>query len=324
MLGFKKPTVFVLGAGAAYPFGMPLGNRLRELVTEYLCNPDGGPHPRGDILQAERWQKLQERRAAFGRELSQHGGTVDRMLQDQAVAGHKDRCYLDVMREMVHVLEDAQMNALLRVSDETNDRGERLLCLSRHWHREFFEWIYDDQKQELVPGDLRVITFNYDLLFECAMASMLRARKVIPFQTAREIVESSLSITHIYGNLDGKISMEEATSLLKYDPDRAASVSNIQIAIPDRTDNKQLSKARRWIQEAKQIVFLGFGFDPINCMNLALNQDSLASKTSYYTCVGMDNALRARVGAMCRSSFTMDVAWDCEVLLKNLGSVLLK
>src|ERR1700704_249893 len=94
---FKVPTVIVIGAGASFDVGMPLGDELSGLIGQKLqiTFDDGGRQVGGDKTIMEAWRKQAAatqqdpnvyRRAAYG----VASGIVYSRSIDSYLHSHKD------------------------------------------------------------------------------------------------------------------------------------------------------------------------------------------------------------------------------------------
>lgn len=130
---------------------------------------------------------------------------------------------------------------------------------------------------DTVIQNLKVITFNYDRLFEYYFIDYLK--KYNPTLSSKQIVELENNIFHVYGSLGTLAEIpfkmhNDETSFLKTTFDRIKLIddrNNIKLIIPE---------AEKFIE----VHFIGFGYDRTNLEKLNLNQFVSASfsGTAYY------------------------------------------
>lgn len=139
---------------------------------------------------------------------------------------------------------------------------------------DWIAWIYNRfhmQGFDIDSWPVSFITFNYDRILESSLATMIANTKRISFTEAYQLVSEKLFIHHVYGKLavDPKglaqnPSVCNFTSVNEIDK----QATGIQLLTEERESDAQASRFAEAVGRflgASTLIFLGFGFDPVNC-----------------------------------------------------------
>src|SRR6266567_4639472 len=155
----NRPKVFILGAGCSAGFGYPLGNGFVEALDAFgkkLATPDKQQIKRAvestvNLLESKAIATLDE--------------LVDRI--DRGLFDESSRSFLDIERLRNDRVYDAKIATLaLFLSLEPAASRSGLRSYS-NFFREIFPG-HDSWQNLLVTSACRVLSFNYDRLFEMA------------------------------------------------------------------------------------------------------------------------------------------------------------
>jgi hypothetical protein len=112
---------------------------------------------------------------------------------------------------------------------------------------------------------------------------------------------ANVEFVHIYGSL-GPLPWESCGNPIEYGTtDRADIVQrageNIQVMHEGSADSIQenLEKAKKWLQRAERVLFLGFGFHEDNVKRLALDKVLRKEQDISGTSYNLDNTYRSNV-----------------------------
>lgn len=173
--------------------------------------------------------------------------------------------------------------------------------LSGDWHAWLFQQLR--QRDGIDLTRVQVITFNYDSLIKWAFVEMIASS----FGTSRDEAVRMIhqwDIQHVYGAFTSKF---EADDLAPYKSHPLGSVPWFQfwIRLADAQrvpDNDAETEERKRIWNADRIVFLGFGFDPLNLRHLGIGpgfkQWSAKNRTVFATAYGMGAFDRSKVAGI--------------------------
>ena len=260
------PTLLILGARASAPYGFPVGRALRDKIINDLSVPG---------TTVEIFKSLGFTHDAirnFGDALWTSGcNSVDELLQTR--------------QDLLTIGKAAIALALIPYESED---GLFNMKNSEDWYAYLFGPLLSDLAR-LEQKGVSVITFNYDRSLEQFLFRALKSRHSSPDAVCRELV-AKIPIVHIYGTL-GPLPWQIAFgSAVTYtgEVDEATvdfASRNIEIIHESEDDTPLLEQARRLIQDATQIRFLGFGYHETNLRRLGI--DGLRAKDPIGTCYGL-------------------------------------
>lgn len=261
-----RPTVFVLGAGASYGFGYPLGKNLVEII---LKNFDP-VNPKNTIELFKGLGFSEEEIASFRNELKFSASpSIDTFLEPRK----EDERILGKL---------AIANALIPFENEEP------LFYDNSWYSIFFNKI-NSSFENFDKNKVSFITFNYDRSLEHFLFTTLKNR----YQKTEQECAAKLKnipIVHLYGKL--ALLPWERTNPSDYTRDynpkitphflRKSSTSlkiiYDKVDLPNDTDFK---KAKLLLNGARKIYFLGFGYHTDNLERLRIK--TLTSSTTSIT-----------------------------------------
>lgn len=251
----SRRTVFVLGAGASMAYGFPSGPRLRhEICTQTLKPID----PRHEILKEMGYSldELQECRVALARSWS---SSIDMFIASRAD-------YADVAKAaIVLTIAKYEIDQKLFFSDPDED-----------WFRYLWRFLHDPNGEPLPTDRVSFVTFNYDRTLEHALSNGLKYAKNVQEVTADMLP----MIVHVYGSL-GPYPFKDVSGWTRDFATRstedniARSRESIKVisenAASDVTPAQ--AQAHALLEQAEQVIFLGFGYDEDNLRILRLLKD---------------------------------------------------
>ena len=262
-----KKTVFILGAGASYPYGFPLGAQLRQDIMKvpasYLHDVKflGKPRP----LDVE-----PSTREFFQAFIESKAQSIDAFLANRmeyAEIGRVAIAKVLLGYEVVH-----------RLFDDSNEDD---------WYAAVFNAIRCPAEQ-LVNNQVSFVTFNYDRSLELALWSFLRHTYKLSEDEAWSAMEQ-FPIVHVYGCLGslnpksplfvpyGLGGLNESGIQSADDQQRqrlvAKAAAQIRVIPEHRSDlhSEGFDRAKKIITEAERLVCLGFAFDDLNVSRLSPN-----------------------------------------------------
>lgn len=250
----KTKTVFVLGAGASIPYGLPSGAELRNNI----CESAYFDSPMMIALVSECGVNKQDYVAfttAFTRSSQQSIDTFLAKRPDFAEIGKLAIAYELCRREIPG-----------RIFDANNDD---------HWYRALWAAMELDIHKHTGLGNnsIRFVTFNYDRSLEFFLHEAAKHTFNLSDEDAMGAWQH-LPILHVYGSLGdfhpipSENTRPYAESLNEAVLRLAASALYV---IPEaRQDDKNFQTAQTWFEWAERICFLGFGFDALNMERLGI------------------------------------------------------
>lgn len=246
----RKPTVFVLGAGASAPFGFPTGAKLYSAVVHALNDDAAG----FTFLQGQMGFGANQIRN-FRQALFYSGkNSVDQFLEHRF--------------EFIEIGKAAM--AMILIGAEVEDA---LFAMENSWLRYTYERLntsFDDFGGNAVS----FITFNYDRSLEHFLfVSLKHSYGKTDQECTSEIAK--IPIIHLYGRLGFLPWQHTAGRSYHHQIDGRVirnAVQNMKIVHEDTSGaaDDDFERAKELIAKAEQVYFLGFGYNEINMRRLDL------------------------------------------------------
>ncbi|MBL4809602.1 MAG: SIR2 family protein [Phycisphaerales bacterium] len=249
-----EPIVFILGAGASVPYGLPTGKELKHQI----CNK---PLPK-ILLDGMSPVQIQNFRNEWDRFVRAFKGSgqlsIDRFL-------HKRSGYSEIGKLAIsYCINSAEVEA-----------EDALASDWMEWLYSKFSYLYPD----LSDWPISFVTFNYDRLLEASIATMQANSKGVSFEDSYEEVIKKLNIYHVYGQLDDWPDQNPKWAAgcsfhsgFKNYIDFSKGIKVIGEEREHKKGEKKLQDAKDWISKASTRIFLGFGFDEDNCNRIGLGR----------------------------------------------------
>jgi hypothetical protein len=294
---FIKKTVFILGAGASIPYGLPSGSELVSRIVSLVPDQkdtvvllgqiyEASGNQRNEHVQFEKFRKT----LAESREQS-----IDAFLQHHPIYEPQAK------RAIASLILAAEVKKSLNALPDK--------FISQDWHPQLLPMMnatFDDLNRNSVG----FITFNYDRSLEEFLFGAFKSResgKRSEDDWAKRLQEC-IPIVHLHGQVgQHKAFSNDPSKVVKYgDPIRAEQIRTASKEVrivyePDIeqqnvngriTYSPQFCKAWELLNSAQVICFLGFGFHPINVTRLRIEHcNGIKVGTAY----GMTKAEKTRI-----------------------------
>ena len=274
----SQDVVLVLGAGSSVEFNLPTGAGLANDIRAAL----GFRRPPGAVTLAygdvNLWSFFKNRWS--GNELSEMIGASERIARGLGLSrsvddflfnhGHDHRMILAGKMAIVSSIIRAEaQSSLMPVGDfRGHDKLRGMDHLSKTWLHKLFCFLQTSIRRDEVDSifdKLVIINFNYDRCVELFLINALQAAYSIDLDRAAGVM-SKLRISHPYGKV-GALPWEAggAAHAVNFGAD-PSSVDFLKLSETIRTFTEQNHKDsdvqlwRGWIRDAKNLIFLGFGF----------------------------------------------------------------
>lgn len=304
MAGLK--TVFILGAGASYEFGLPVGDTLKEDISKlFRFKIEYNSFKAGDGLM---FDALQRADFEMGRtqlnELLNAGRSIEQALPlalsiDNFLHNHNGDEHVELCGKIgiVRSILSAESKSHMFMSPEANMFP--FPACSKTWIGRFVQLLTEQCNLEQLPerlSSLVFIIFNYDRCIEHFLINALMVSYRISQARAGELV-SGMAIYHPYGivgNLPwmpsrgieeiGFGGRPDAFNLVKL----AREIKTFTEGTQD--DSSDILAIRQSVVDADRFVFLGFAYHPLN-MKLLLGESQKSNRTRrvFGTSFGMSN-----------------------------------
>jgi hypothetical protein len=258
-------TVFVLGAGASQPYGLPLGGELYNLVlSEVKRGSPGLTHLTNTTPHNER--------------------DVDQFISALRQSGlYSVDAFLERRPEFMDIGKSAM--AVLLVQKENPDA---LWGGGDNWLQYLYNRMIGSSLEEFTQNQVSFVTFNYDRSVEMFLATSLANAFGKSIEQVATVL-NEIPIIHLHGRL-GYLPWQNASEGRPYNGNIDQRVmdicrSEIKVVHEDITDrDKDFSKAKELLGNAQRVYLLGFGFGAKNTERLGLS--SLSPQQFQGTAVG--------------------------------------
>jgi len=297
---FKKPTVFILGAGASWHYGYPTGEGLvREvlkkcsvardyfrdssnamLVPQYVKDQIGKKGLNGAIIESDvqawdnSWRQCEE--------LAERLKAVDPLVIDYFLGQNQE--LQDIGRLLITWVIRERETQFMREQRNVN----RSQAAQDNWIRFVSHRLVVGctTSRQIFENDVCFVTFNYDMSLEDKLLSSLRGISLFASEDITEFFGNNRFL-HVYGKIrdkeqpdliplmnlhmdNGRIDPRFAQGF--FDELYRASKGIRTIDPHDKTDEETLQRAKTAILRAKCVYILGYGFDARNSERLGLNE----------------------------------------------------
>jgi hypothetical protein len=266
-----RATVLILGAGASYPYGYPLGQELVDNLVKDAIMP--GSILRQDLAAINEYDLNDMLIRRFGDEL-------------RASASPSIDVFLESRSDFLEVGRVAIAAELLRCENAG------IFHLKKGWYPYLFNKMRDPgQFESFGENKLSIVTFNYDRSLEYFLYTALKNS----FQNRQdEHVENfkRIPIIHVHGQLgpcpphDGvwpyatDIPPQRRREFAAHLPNFANQIKIIHEAT---SDTAEFQTAHDVLSRAERVCFLGFGYHELNLKRL-FNGVTLSPGVEFFAC----------------------------------------
>jgi hypothetical protein len=270
----KNKTTFILGAGASYPYGYPLGTELFNKIIE--------------LRREGHFLSLLEK--AYPKELIP-------LKQSSTEDDYKELTYLLERSGLMSIdafmianpalahLSKFAVTYLLLNQEEKNPNVVRRNS-SGDWYRYLYNEFMSGSDGETISSVLRnevnFITFNYDVSLERfflnALESKFNRKDAIEFFKV-------IPIKHVYGKVRVMPWEKGATAtdfLSHLEPNKIKEYSLGINYVHENGSDENIDSIRNLISESQKIIFLGFAFDVRNVEKLRIDWNK--ANVDFFAC----------------------------------------
>lgn len=248
----ERKIVFVLGAGASKPYGLPLGCDLRKTLCEATES------------------------SAIARVLREKGGI------SETDTAHFAKAFLQSARDSIDAFlatrSDFREIGKLAIALEIcfRELPEKVFTTNNDddWYRRIWNVMVDEihHVDDLSNNAVRFVTFNYDRSLEFFLHHATKSTFNVSDDAIACRAWSRLPILHVYGSV-GSFSFPQGAQHRSYGAvidwkSLKIAADGIKIIPESREGDQDFQTAKEWFKWANAIVFLGFGFDTLNVRRL--------------------------------------------------------
>ena len=292
----KKPTVFVLGAGASRHLDYPTAQGLRSRILELMNAPNE------NIWQDFDPDTLNKFRTSFQSSVP----SID--------------AFLELHPEFDSLGKRAIARALIPLESDNNLWRHIQSNASKNGWANWYEYLFTllrsgvKKPDEFWLNKFYVITFNYDRSLEHYLARCLNSSYGIEY--AEAVLHLSERVFHVHGMLS-PLGVSEGAREYRLDLDSeivSKAARSIKVVHEPELYGVGLL-ARQKLLEAKRVYFLGFGYDRANLAKLIW--PSTFRGQAWGTSIGMEQGEIEAIKAGFKIEFPDGSALGIESLLRN-------
>jgi hypothetical protein len=303
---FERGTVFIVGAGASFELGLPLGETLMTHISGILQSEYGRFYD--EVIQRVIGEVAQERAGInFGNELQRLATASQRVIEALPFAMSIDNL-LDAHRHDENVVlmgKIAIARAILRAEqssdlhkflsppkDPVPHIAEAATRFRKSWYVPLMRLLNAGLPLEQLTtifDNVTFITFNYDRCLEHYLINGIMRYYGVDVTKAQETM-SSLRIVHVYGSV-GSLPWSNGPDPVPfggYDTPNLLSIARRIQTFTESAASDVVDQARQMIMSANTLVFMGFGFLPQN-MELLRVPHAHASR-AFMTTIGISDS----------------------------------
>ncbi|MDH5709509.1 MAG: hypothetical protein OEY75_10385, partial [Hylemonella sp.] len=288
-------TVVILGAGASYTYGLPLGKGLVDRIRDLL--PNSATTELNGVSKTLYAQICEDAHLLKAWQSQSHRDPIYALFEFRARLVHSDPRSIDeflsrdfqlvtpVFRQIgklaiAHVIATSEVASIFEQLERSDDP------MKDHWYRYLWKDCLNDRCRtldDLKAKKLRFVSFNYDRSLEYFLASRIAATYLTPpgdaladsrhqawRTTGLQEINQIFQITHPYGTLGSLLAVPYGNPNNPQNHGKHMA-REIRVINEERVDEEDgFSDAKKWVAEASRVVFLGFSYDPTNMQRLGL------------------------------------------------------
>ena len=288
-------TVFVLGAGASYEVGLPVGAQLKDqiakLVNIKFSDVGSGEHT-GDAWVMEAFRAHARAESLNVNELLHAGWHIsDAMPQAISIDNFLDARRGEKLIELagklgiVQGILHAERNSKIFIDPRSQSNRIKFTNVTNTWFNKFFQLVTENCRFEDVVERLKsvsIISFNYDRCLAHFLLHSLQNYYGVSTQEAEEVLRD-FEVLYPYGTV-GPLPFAAAQKGVTYGAtlNGAGLLEHSReiLTFTEGTDQRfsEITRIRNNIKNAKRIVFLGFAFHPLNMELLAPKPETISPR----------------------------------------------
>jgi hypothetical protein len=277
-----REHVIVLGAGASYEVGLPVGSDLKQKISNLLrLQQSTFVTQISNTLVRDAIHLIVASARDRGTELNSLMNAATQIAVamplaesiDNFINNRKGDASIEQVSKLciASAILDAEFHSKLAVADGSTPRTINFAQLEQTWYPQFYKRLTENCTFADLPERLAkvsIISFNYDRCIEHFLHHAIRHSYTADHEQAASVLKN-LEIIHPYGSV-GHLEWQEQTGATQFGM-RVTGQGLLSIAKQIMTFSESLESKtsevetiRERVREAKKVVFLGFGFHPLN------------------------------------------------------------
>lgn len=291
----KEKTVFVFGAGSNLDYQFPTGAQLRDEIAS-VCN----------------WDTMRP-------DIPEHIKILNNMDFNMQVLTNFRTQLMNGGFDTIDEFLEARENPVYRSLGKT----AIAIALIKHEHPQIFQGRFSTDsfynflfkkmaneatKENFHQNKVSFVTYNYDRSFEYFLSNSLLNRYEGIQDSEVDYIMSQMKIIHVHGSLGNMrwhgYNKREYNTVVDQNNVKIASEGIVNFNEVDG-NYEGYKEARKEFHEAKNVVFVGFGFHPLNLSRLAEGDCLLGKKRLFATSLGLTEEEISEIFRIAKTSMVM-------------------
>lgn len=280
-----RKTVYIIGAGASFEVGLPVGNSLKDEIAKMLkMEFEHGSWKGGNY---DLYQAIRSYTNNNNKELNEYIQACRHIRNNMPLAISIDN-FIDSEREngklslcgkigIVDSILKAERRSKLYFDRYKSSPNFNFSVLENTWYLPFFRTLSENCRAEDLAerfSSITLVIFNYDRCIEHFLHNALMTYYRLSELTAAEVM-SSLTFIHPYGTVGSLQWQDRASSTVMEYGGEIKTHQLIEYAQRIRTftegaHSESMGILKTNMKYAERIVFLGFAFHRLNMELLSL------------------------------------------------------
>lgn len=283
----KEKTVFFLGAGASKPYGLPLGTELKTHINSIL--------PKVSV------------------NLLKHGYDEDFINDFKKALKFTTHPTIDIFLE--NKTKYREIGAICIADTILSKENEDLLFPQKNWYGSIYD-AFELGSGTIKLDNLTILTLNYDRSFEHFFYNNIdfNCRDKLELTAKEEI--KKIDVIHVHGMIGEYPGIPYGAKLTNFDT--LINISKNIKMVSDKIENSPtFIKARKELLDAKNIVFLGFGYD-IQTLQKLIKEIEIGEKLILGTAMEIGEQHKDNIKNIFKNKIKLGQKHhDCDAFLRN-------
>lgn len=291
----SKSLVLVIGAGASFEVGLPLGSELKNRIARLLDFRYNIRRESGDGLveSAFRYLVMKPSRQQGDINPYVHAARHIRDAMPQAISidnfidAHRSNSLIEKVGKLaiVRSILEAESKSALTIDSRNSYNKLKFEAVQSTWLNAFFQLLTENCQIDDLPkrfSEIAIVCFNYDRCIEHYLLNALQNYYGINVESAASAL-AHLEIYHPYGTV-GRLPWMKGNEAIDFGGEPSTN-SLVQLAERIRTFSEgsditesNIARIRSVLATTPRIAFLGFAFHRLN-LELLFPPESLPVPT---------------------------------------------
>jgi hypothetical protein len=313
---FKPGTVVILGAGASFEAGLPIGSKLKDAISDLIAFKfEFGRLKTGDgqfldeLRRCPEFNGNQNALITACSKISNGIGFVSSVDNFLEIHASDPAVQVAAKCAIAYLISLGEKKSKLAIDSSNIYNRLRSSDLTDTWYQPLTHVLFEKVGPAEISRafeNVTFVSFNYDRCLEWLLYQSTMGIFSLDRSNALEVLTAA-KVYHPYGQIGREDWTKDPVRLFGDDiAGRVASVAaKIRTYTEDASDD-QLEKIRDVIEASQTLVFLGFAFHPQNMSLLQPDRikDFAKSKNIYFTHHKMSDNDAAEVSEQLKLFFT--------------------